>query len=79
MKKTITMPKLSSEMKEGVLVAWNVAPGEAVSKGDILFEVEADKVVSEVEAEEAGVRGRQFAEEGDRVSAGEAIGEIEIQ
>lgn len=79
MKKIINMPKLSTEMKEGVLVAWNKEPGEAVSKGDVLFEIEVDKVVSEVEAEDDGVMGQQFAEEGDSVSAGEAVGEIEVK
>ncbi len=78
MKKLIKMPKLSPEMKNGVLVSWNKEPGEAISKGDIIFEVEVDKVVSEVEATEDGIMGLQFAEEGDSVSAGEAVGEIEI-
>ena len=44
-KKTIVMPKLSPSMKDAVLVAWNKEINEEVRKGDVLFEVETDKVV----------------------------------
>ena len=78
MKKTIHMPKLSPEMEKGVLVAWNKEPGDTIKKGDILFEVETEKVVSEVEATEDGVMGAQFAEEGDEVSVDAKVAELEI-
>ena len=78
MKKKINMPKLSPEMKAGVLVAWNKEPGEQFKKGDILFEVETEKVVSEVEATEDGVMGIQFAQEGDEVLVDATVAEMEI-
>ena len=78
MKKTIHMPKLSPEMEKGVLVAWNKEPGDVIKKGDILFEVETEKVVSEVEATEYGIMGEQFAEEGDEVTVDAEVADMEI-
>lgn len=78
MKKTVHMPKLSPEMEKGVLVAWNKEPGDVIKKGDILFEVETEKVVSEVEATEDGIMGAQFAEEGDEVAADAKVADMEI-
>ncbi len=78
MKKTIHMPKLSPEMEKGVLVAWNKEPGDVIKKGDILFEVETEKVVSEVEATEDGIMGEQFADEGDEVTVDAKVADMEI-
>ncbi len=78
MKRTIHMPKLSPEMEKGVLVAWNKEPGDVIKKGDILFEVETEKVVSEVEATEDGIMGEQFADEGDEVTVDAKVADMEI-
>ena len=72
------MPKLSPEMEKGVLVAWNKEPGDVIKKGDILFEVETEKVVSEVEATEDGIMGEQFADEGDEVTVDAKVADMEI-
>lgn len=78
MKKDITMPSFGDD-KEATLVAWNFEPGDEFKKGDIIFEVEAAKAVSEVEATEDGIMGEQFFEEGDEVNLGEKIAEIETK
>ena len=41
MDKVITMPKLSADMKKGVLAAWAKQKGDRVKKGDVLYEVES--------------------------------------
>ena len=76
MKKTIVMPTLKPDMKEGVLCRWNAEEGDSVKKGDVLFEVETDKVVSEVEATEDMKLCRIIAEEGDTVAPGGALCEV---
>jgi pyruvate dehydrogenase E2 component (dihydrolipoamide acetyltransferase) len=58
----ILMPKLGLNMLEGTLVRWLVADGAAVARGQVLFEVETDKVTTDVEAETDGVLHRQVAE-----------------
>lgn len=77
--KTVKMPKLSAGMENGVLVSWNKHPGETVKKGDVLFEVETDKVVSEVESLETGTLKKLLFEEGDSVRVDEAVAEIETK
>jgi pyruvate/2-oxoglutarate dehydrogenase complex dihydrolipoamide acyltransferase (E2) component len=54
----ILMPALSPTMKEGRLLQWMVAEGDAVSPGDILGEIETDKAVMEIEAIDEGVVGK---------------------
>ena len=71
--KTILMPKLSPTMEEAVLVAWNKEEGESVKSGEILFEVETDKVVCEIEATADGVLDKLCFDEGDRVKPGELV------
>ena len=44
----IYMPKLSNNMKNGVLVSWLKGKGEQVTSGEPIFEIETDKVVCEV-------------------------------
>lgn len=69
----IKLAELSPEMEEAVLVAWRKNAGDAVAKGDILYEVETDKVVTEVEADFTGKLTETCVEEGDRVSVGEVL------
>jgi pyruvate dehydrogenase E2 component (dihydrolipoamide acetyltransferase) len=51
----VVMPRLGWTMEEGTLVEWLKDPGAAVEAGDILFTVESDKALNEVEAFDAGI------------------------
>jgi len=51
----IVMPRLGWTMEEGTLVEWLKKEGETVAAGDILFTVESDKAVSEVESFDGGI------------------------
>jgi pyruvate dehydrogenase E2 component (dihydrolipoamide acetyltransferase) len=51
----IVMPKLGWTMEEGVLAEWMKKDGDPVKPGDILFTVESDKALQEVEAFDAGI------------------------
>lgn len=77
MKTQILVPKLGPQMEKGVLVAWHKKEGEAVKSGEVLFEIETDKVVSEVEAEQDGTLVEVLVSEGDEVSVGSVIASIE--
>jgi len=50
-----TMPMLGEVMEEGRIVAWRKQAGDALTKGEILLEVETDKAVIEVESPATGV------------------------
>jgi len=73
---TITMPALSPTMEEGTLASWQVKPGDTVSSGDVLCEIETDKATMEVEAVDEGTIGKLLVDagtEGVKVNAPIAV------
>jgi pyruvate/2-oxoglutarate dehydrogenase complex dihydrolipoamide acyltransferase (E2) component len=72
----VTMPQLGMAQDSGVIVAWHKAPGDRVRKGEILFEVETDKAVMEVEAAAEGVLLELRRAEGEDVPVGEVLAVI---
>ncbi len=44
------MPKLGQTVEESTVVKWHKRAGDAVKKGEILFEIETDKAVLEIES-----------------------------
>jgi pyruvate dehydrogenase E2 component (dihydrolipoamide acetyltransferase) len=50
MPRAVVLPKLGQSEEEGKLVRWLKKEGETVAKGDILFEIETDKALLEVES-----------------------------
>lgn len=69
----IYLPKLTHDMQKGLLIRWLKKENDLVKKGDILFEVETDKAVSEVEAEEEGYLRGIKVEEGEEAPVGGVI------
>lgn len=51
----IVLPRLGWTMEEGTLVEWLKKDGDPVQAGEVLFTVESDKAVNEVESFDAGV------------------------
>jgi len=51
----IVMPRLGWTMESGSVAEWHREDGTFVQAGDILFSVEAEKAVQEVEAFESGI------------------------
>ncbi len=51
----VVMPRLGWNMEEGALAGWRRKDGDSVTAGEILFEVESDKAIQEVEALESGI------------------------
>ena len=49
--RAFTMPKWGIEMVEGTISEWNVKAGEPVVKGQVIAQIETDKIVNEVEIE----------------------------
>ncbi|MNO17293.1 Dihydrolipoyllysine-residue acetyltransferase component of pyruvate dehydrogenase complex [compost metagenome] len=64
MAELIVMPKLGLTMTEGTISNWRKAEGDTVVQGDILFDVETDKISNEVEAKLGGVLRKIIVEEG---------------
>ena len=70
----IVMPQLGETVAEGTLTVWHKKPGERIEPGEVLFEVETDKVDTEVPAPAAGVLTEILVEEGETVVVGTRIG-----
>ncbi len=51
----VVMPRLGWTMEEGVLVEWLKRDGDMVQAGDIIFTVESDKAINEIESYESGI------------------------
>lgn len=79
MEQNLLMPKLSPQMETGVLISQLKQEGDPIQKGEVVFEVETDKVVSEVESPRNGVLLRYLFEEGDRVPVGQTVAVIKAE
>ncbi len=69
----IVMPKLGLTMTEGLIVEWRKKEGDPVTKGDILFVLETEKVTFEVEAPEDGTIGKILVKEQETVPIGAIV------
>ena len=69
----VPMPKLSMTMEEGELITWVKQEGDQVRAGDVIAEVNSDKVEMEVESPADGTLVRHAAAEGDVVPVGAPI------
>lgn len=74
----ILLPQLGETVTEGTIVAWHRAEGDRVAAEDILFEIETDKVATEVPAQAAGVLRRILVAAGETVAVGTPLAEIEV-
>ncbi|WP_461209098.1 2-oxo acid dehydrogenase subunit E2 [Desulfocurvus sp. DL9XJH121] len=72
----VLMPKWGLTMKEGKIVRWLKAEGEAVQKGEALFEVETDKITNAVEAGADGVLAQIVVPEGEVAPVQAVVGVI---
>jgi len=64
----IIMPKLGFNMDKGTLVKWRKKEGDLVKEQEVIFEVETDKTVMEVEAQTSGILRKILVAEGEEVS-----------
>ena len=69
----VTMPRLSDTMSEGTVGRWLKKPGDQVTSGEIIAEIETDKATMELEAFETGTFQKIVIPEGQTVPVGEII------
>ncbi|NQY62732.1 MAG: 2-oxoglutarate dehydrogenase complex dihydrolipoyllysine-residue succinyltransferase [Alteromonadaceae bacterium] len=72
----IVVPVLPESVADATIAAWHVAPGDTVSVDQNLVDIETDKVVLEVVAQDNGVIGKIIHAEGDTVLGDQKIGEL---
>ncbi len=76
---TLTMPKLSPTMEEGMLVKWHKGVGELVEAGDLLIEVATDKATVEFNALDRGWLRRILVTEGKSAVVNQAIAIMSLE
>ena len=72
----IPMPSGGTNTDRLRILSWKKAVGDAVSRGDVLLEVETDKAVLEVESFAKGTLLKQAIPEGEFAVVGEVIAYI---
>jgi len=65
----VRVPQLPESVADATVIAWHKRPGEAVTQGETLVDLETDKVVLEVPAPTDGVLGEVRAQVGETVTA----------
>ena len=70
----IKAPVFPESVAEGTVATWHKKPGEAVSRDELIVDIETDKVVLEVVAPADGVVEKILKDEGETVNSGEVIG-----
>lgn len=66
----IQLPRLGQTMQRGIVTTWSVKTGQEFAIGDILYELETDKMNLEVEAKRPGRVLRLLLSEGEEVPIG---------
>lgn len=74
----IVMPKLGLTMVEGTITRWLKAEGEAIEKGEPLFEFETDKSTLEIESPVAGTLSQILAPVGSVVPVLRPVARIKV-
>ena len=72
----IAVPKWGIEMVEGTITSWNKSEGDAIAKGDEVFEMESDKIVNVWDSPVDGVLRRVLVPAGDSHPVGALLGVI---
>jgi len=72
----IKVPTLPESVADATVVTWHKKVGEAVSRDELLVEIETDKVVLEVPAPAEGVLEKIISDEGVLVTASDILGVV---
>ena len=75
----VKVPQLSESVSEATLGAWHKKEGDAVSRDENLIDIETDKVVLEIPAPADGVLVKIIRGNGDTVTSGELIAQIDTE
>jgi pyruvate dehydrogenase E2 component (dihydrolipoamide acetyltransferase) len=69
----VNIPALGMAMTEAVLTRWHKQPGEQVTVGDVIAEIETDKSNVDLESPADGTLGRHLVSEGETVPVGSPV------
>jgi pyruvate dehydrogenase E2 component (dihydrolipoamide acetyltransferase) len=73
MAQNVILPKWGLTMEEGTVTAWRKQEGEAVAEGEVLADVETDKINNELPSPVSGVIARILVPVGEAVPVGATL------
>lgn len=77
MKIRLKLARVGMNMEEATVVKWHRQPGETFAAGDILYEIETEKVTQEVAATGDGTMLEILVPEGEVAEVGEEVCVVE--
>ena len=72
----IRLPQFGMGMQEGTIIAWRKREGDHVTAGEVVAEIEAEKVTEELVATAGGVLQRILVPEGETAAVNELLAVI---
>lgn len=69
----VILPKWGLTMEDGTVVAWHKAVGDPVAEGEVIAEVETEKVENELVSPCDGILARILVEEEETVDVGTVL------
>mmetsp|Transcript_19028 Transcript_19028/g.27520 ORF Transcript_19028/g.27520 Transcript_19028/m.27520 type:complete len:268 (+) Transcript_19028:257-1060(+) len=76
---TMKVPTMGDSISEGTIVEWTAVVGQAVSEGDVVAQVETDKVTVDIKADMDGVIVEHFGNVDDTVEVGADLYKIDTE
>ena len=73
MSENVILPKWGLTMEEGTVRAWHKQEGQAVTEGEVLAEVETDKINNELPAPITGILARILVAAEETVPVGTTL------
>ena len=74
---SITLPQLADGVTAATVVRWLKQPGEALSAGDALVELEIEDALVHLEASQAGTLARVLAQPRQTVKVGAELAQVQ--
>lgn len=78
MKREIVLPQLGPKVESGTMVTLYHREGDKIQQDELLYDVESEKAIHEVESPVSGTLIRYLVSEGDEVKVGDPLMEIEV-
>lgn len=74
----VVLPPLGDDAQAAVFLRWRKEIGDAVTEGEALYEIDADRFTAEIPSARAGVLASQSAKPGDGLAVGQIIGHLDV-
>lgn len=69
----VKLPRLDDKIDESMVIFWHKQIGDSVSPGDVLLEVQTEKAVTEIEAEQEGILQEILVKRGEAATVGDVL------